>query len=370
MTGRDAGYRRTVTPPGPNDTDPHTAGPHTARSTRPAGVPAPVSTLSRRGPEPRPSVLRGLLRGAAAGAAGTTTLDTVTYLDMLLRARPASDAPERVVGRLADRAGVALPGSRSQRRNRLAALGPLSGIGAGVGLGALAGVLRGAGIRLPTAVGGPLLGVAAMLASDVPMAALGVSDPRTWSTVDWVGDVLPHLAYGIATHATLAAASAAEEGRVAPPPSVLLRAVALGAASGARSTAGVTAVALTSTRGDRGPLASALGSTAGTVASGVLAAGELVGDKLPTTPSRLAPPALGGRLLLGGTSAAAVARRDGHDPVLPALVGAVSALGMSVLGSRLRGIAAERFGSDRPGAFVEDGVAAALGWLGARRPAA
>jgi uncharacterized membrane protein len=102
----------------------------------------------------------------------------------------------------------------------------------------------------------------------------------------------------------------------------------------------------------------------------LLAAGELVADKLPTTPSRLAPPSLGGRLLFGGTSAAAVARRDGHDPVLPALVGAASALGMSVLGARLRGVAAQRFGSDKPGAFVEDGLAAALGWLGARRRAA
>jgi uncharacterized membrane protein len=353
--------------------DPNPADPHTARPASPARVPTPVSTLSRRTAAPRPSAWRGLLRGAAAGAAGTTALNAVTYLDMVLRGRPASDAPERVVGRLTDRAGVALPGNRTQRRNRLAALGPLSGIGAGVGLGALAGVLRAAGVRLPTAVGGPLLGVAAMLASDVPMAALGVSDPRTWSTVDWVGDVVPHLAYGLATHATLTAAAAAEEERVpvAPaPPSALLRAVALGAASGSRSTAGVTAVALTSARGDSGRLASGLGSTAGTVTSGVLAAGELVADKLPTTPSRLAPPALGGRLLLGGTSAAAVARRDGHDPALPALVGAASALGMSVLGSRLRAVAARRFGSDKPGAFLEDGVAAALGWLGARRPAA
>jgi uncharacterized membrane protein len=132
----------------------------------------------------------------------------------------------------------------------------------------------------------------------------------------------------------------------------------------------VTAVALTSARGDRGRIASGLGSTAGTTVSGVLALGELVGDKLPFVPSRLAAPALGGRVLLGGTSAAAEARRDGHDPVLPALVGATAAVGAALLGSRLRGVAAERFGSDKPGAFLEDGLAAALGWLGARRPAA
>ena len=34
---------------------------------------------------------------------------------------------------------------------------------------------------------------------------LGISDPRTWSATDWAADVVPHLAYGFATHATLAA---------------------------------------------------------------------------------------------------------------------------------------------------------------------
>jgi len=345
--------------------------PHTATPASPARVPAPVSALPHRVVAERPSPWRGFLRGAAAGAAGTTALNAVTYLDMVVRGRPASDAPEQVVQRLAGRAGIDVGGSRRERRNRFAGLGPLSGIAAGIGVGALAGVLRSAGVRLPAAVGAPLLGAAAMAASDVPLAAFGVSDPRTWSAIDWVGDAVPHLVYGLVTHATLTAAAAAEEGRTAPvraPLPVLLRAAALGAASGSRSSVGVTAVALTSARGDRGRLASGLGSTAGTAASGVFALGELVADKLPTTPSRLAPPALGGRVLLGGTAAVAEARRDGHDPVLPALVGAAGAIGAALLGARLRGVASQRFGSDKPGAFLEDGVAAALGWLGARRP--
>jgi uncharacterized membrane protein len=346
--------------------------PHTATAASLARVPTPVSTLRPRTAAPRPSPWRGLLRGAAAGAAGSTALNAVTYLDMAVRGRPASDAPEQVVRRLAGKAGVELPGGRRERANRLAALGPVAGIATGVGVGALAGVLRSAGVRLPTAVGGPLLGAAAMLASDLPLAALGVSDPRSWSAVDWVSDAVPHLVYGLTTHATLAAAAAAEEERVAPvraPLPILLRAAALGAASGSRSTAGVTAVALASRRGDPGPLASGLGSTRGTAVSGVLALGELVADKLPFVPSRLSPPALGGRVLLGGTAAAAEARRDGHDPVLPALVGAAGAVGAAVLAARLRGVAAQRFGSDKPGAFLEDGLAALLGWLGARRPA-
>ncbi len=36
------------------------------------------------------------------------------------------------------------------------------------------------------------------------MAALGISDPRTWSAQDWAADVVPHLAYGLVTAATLA----------------------------------------------------------------------------------------------------------------------------------------------------------------------
>jgi hypothetical protein len=37
----------------------------------------------------------------------------------------------------------------------------------------------------------------------VSMAWLGVSDPRTWTAGDWVGDAVPHLAYGAVTWATL-----------------------------------------------------------------------------------------------------------------------------------------------------------------------
>jgi len=31
------------------------------------------------------------------------------------------------------------------------------------------------------------------------MAALGVSDPRSWGATDWASDVVPHLAYGLVT---------------------------------------------------------------------------------------------------------------------------------------------------------------------------
>jgi uncharacterized membrane protein len=147
---------------------------------------------------------------------------------------------------------------------------------------------------------------------------------------------------------------------------VLMRAAALGAASGSRSTAGITAVALTSGTDDRGAVASRLGSRTGGVVAGLAAVGELVADKLPSTPSRLGAGLLP-RLVLGASSAATMARRDGHDVVLPLLIGLGGAGAASVLGVRLRAAAARRLGSDKPGAFAEDALAALLGWYGARR---
>ncbi len=147
----------------------------------------------------------------------------------------------------------------------------------------------------------------------------------------------------------------------------LLRSAALGAATGSRSLAGITAVALTSTRGDRGVLASGLGSRAGTAVTGLLAVGELMVDKLPSAPSRVAPSGLLPRIILGASAAAAMARRDGRDVALPVVVGVVGALTTSLLGARLRAASAGRLGSDKPGAVAEDALAAFLGWWGARR---
>jgi hypothetical protein len=147
----------------------------------------------------------GILAGAAAGAAGTAALDAVTYLDMTVRGRAASDTPERTVEKLADSAGVAVPGDGDTRNNRLTGLGALSGIATGVGVGAAFGVLRRLGLRPPTLVGGALVGLVAMAATDSSMASMGVSDPRTWSAADWLADLLPHLAYGLVTYGTLQA---------------------------------------------------------------------------------------------------------------------------------------------------------------------
>ncbi|WP_309112202.1 hypothetical protein [Saccharothrix sp.] len=146
-----------------------------------------------------------ILRGAAAGAAGTTALNAVTFLDMLVRGRPASRTPEDSVRRMSRKAGVDIPGTPRQRKARVSGLGSLLGAVTGVSVGAAYGALRGLGWRPGALTATLATTVGAMAAAGVPMSALGVSDPRSWSVGDWLSDVLPHLAYGVVTVATYAA---------------------------------------------------------------------------------------------------------------------------------------------------------------------
>jgi hypothetical protein len=143
------------------------------------------------------SVPAGVLSGLAAGAAATTALNTVTYLDMAIRGRPTSTTPELTVERLADRVGVTIPGGPDDRPNRVAGLGALSGMAAGIGLGGLLGALRGAGWR--PGVGADLAATTAgaLLVGNGPMTVLGITDPRTWTRTDWLSDLVPHAAYGV-----------------------------------------------------------------------------------------------------------------------------------------------------------------------------
>lgn len=144
---------------------------------------------------------RGLLAGAAAGAAGTTALNAVTYLDMALRGRPASSAPENAVHTLTGKLGFEVPGDENTQQNRTSGLGALLGIATGVGVGSVLGVARAAGWRPPLGRSAALVGLAAMAGSDTPMVLLGISDARKWSAADWLSDLVPHLAYGLVTAA-------------------------------------------------------------------------------------------------------------------------------------------------------------------------
>ncbi|RAJ71315.1 hypothetical protein K378_00133 [Streptomyces sp. Amel2xB2] len=143
--------------------------------------------------------MRRALTGAMAGAAGTTALNAATYTDMVLTGRGGSSAPKDVVDRFSERTDVPVPGTGEVRDNRASALGALLGMATGVGVGTLYGLARGTGRRPALPLAALLAGVAAMAGSDVPMAALKVSDPRSWKPADWLRDLLPHLTYGLVT---------------------------------------------------------------------------------------------------------------------------------------------------------------------------
>jgi hypothetical protein len=144
-----------------------------------------------------------MLRGAAAGAAGTTALNAVTYLDMAVRGRGASSTPEDTVEKLAATAHVPIPGEGETRQNRVQGLGPLMGLAAGIGVGVLGGLARAAGYRSATPLGITLTTLGVLVVANGPMTALGITDPRTWSTTDWASDLVPHLAYGVVVKTTM-----------------------------------------------------------------------------------------------------------------------------------------------------------------------
>ncbi|WP_285247696.1 MULTISPECIES: hypothetical protein [unclassified Pseudarthrobacter] len=125
----------------------------------------------------------------------------MTYLDMVLRGRPGSSTPEKSVRKVAEVFGIRLQGSEKEQENRVAGLGPLVGVGAGLAAGIAAAGLRTAGWRPGRTAGTVAASAMALLAGNAPMIVLRVTDPRQWSVADWAADIIPHLAFGAAAEA-------------------------------------------------------------------------------------------------------------------------------------------------------------------------
>ena len=88
----------------------------------------------------------------------------------------------------------------------------------------------------------------------------------------------------------------------------------------------------------------------------VLAIGELIGDQLPSTPSRKVPVQFGTRIVMGALCGATLAA-PGGQLVLGAIAGAAGAVIGTLGGAAVRAKMAQAFGRDLPAALIEDAVA-------------
>ena len=143
----------------------------------------------------------------------------------------------------------------------------------------------------------------------------------------------------------------------------LLNAAALGVVAGMRSQLPLALLSLAA-RGneDQQDLPDMLASPKVSSMLLVNAAGEIVVDKLPFTPSRLIPGSLVVRTGIGGLAGSLVARAAGLQPIRGAAIGAVGALVGSYAGYQVRSGLVDASGMPDPlVAVLEDVAAVALG---------
>lgn len=143
------------------------------------------------------------------------------------------------------------------------------------------------------------------------------------------------------------------------------RTLSLGAISGLRSMSGPAFVSLAASHGylDLGgtPLAF-LGSSRLSKVLVLMELGELVGDKLPMTPSRTALPPLFGRAASGALVGAAVFVSESRRATTGAALGSTAAVVAAFAGERLRGLAVEKTGRLDPViALAEDATVLLIG---------
>jgi len=94
----------------------------------------------------------------------------------------------------------------------------------------------------------------------------------------------------------------------------------------------------------------------------ITAVGELVADKLPFVPARTAPEGLTARVVSGGLSGAAVAKANGSDVTLYALLGSMVAIAATYGFYHLRKAAGNKTGiADPVIALIEDAVVVGVG---------
>ena len=149
------------------------------------------------------------------------------------------------------------------------------------------------------------------------------------------------------------------------PSLVLFLAFLIGVVTGLRSLTAPAVVAWAAHRNwlnlHNTPL-SFMGSTAAVVIFTLLAVGELIVDQLPSTPSRLKPPGLIARIILGGLSGAGVAVAGAQSIAVGAVLGVAGGIAGAFAGYEVRRRLVKALKvPDLPIALLEDAVAIAGG---------
>ena len=143
------------------------------------------------------------------------------------------------------------------------------------------------------------------------------------------------------------------------------KALALGAISGLRSASGPAFVGRAASRGDmdlEGTSLAFLGGPGLSKALTLAQLGELVGDKLPVTPSRTGWPPLLGRAVSGGLAGAAVFLSEGRRAATGAIFGCSAAVAAAFAAENLRALVVEKSGLPDLGvAVAEDAVVLLVG---------
>lgn len=145
-----------------------------------------------------------------------------------------------------------------------------------------------------------------------------------------------------------------------------LKAIGLGVVAGLRSMTAPAVLSRHLADAQPSPLADSPLAFMGKreVANGfvVLAAGEMIADKLPFMPSRTEPPGLIGRALSGALVGAAIAAHEKKCPYSGATLGVVAAVAATFAAYHLRKQIGETFHVPDPAVAIgEDVVAVATG---------
>lgn len=154
---------------------------------------------------------------------------------------------------------------------------------------------------------------------------------------------------------------------------VYLQSACLGVVAGMRSMAAPALVSDHLERTQPEALAASplrwLGTPKAATIFKVLALGEIGGDKLPMTPSRIAPGPLFGRILSGGLSGAVLCAADGKRLEAGAIIGALGAIAGAYGFYHLRRTLGQKLPVPDPAlGAAEDALAFGGGWAVLRQP--